>query len=193
MGKRELPTSELSCEVCAPWNTSEPLKRRKCVAGVLGKHLWGACGWLPWLSWVKIQRGTLSPRSSNEDNCVLKKYNWSLVLRLPGKWQLWWCILQSKRNLPSKMAIFYFYLCSHLMWTHITDIKYPSTKPLFGFCNQESRTPFLPAPAFWTLVCGFGEQVRQRTENPRGVTLGFLRVFFLLTKHVTCRFIWAPH
>lgn len=99
-------------------------------------------------------------------------------MRLPGKWQLWWCILQSKRNLPSKMAIFYFYLCSHLMWTHITDIKYPSTKPLFGFCNQESRTLFLLAPAFWTLVCGFGEQVRQRTENPKRVTLGFLRGFF---------------
>lgn len=106
-----------------------------------------------------------------------KIYNWSLVLRLLGKRQPWWLILWRKQNLPSKMAIFYFYLCSHLMWTPMTDIKYPSTKPLFGFCNQESRTQFLLVPSFWTLVCGFGEQVRQKTENPKRIALVFLFLF----------------
>ena len=47
-----------------------------------------------------------------------KKYNQCLVLKLLGKWQLWWFILWNKQNLLSKMAIFIF-ICA-ATWCGLT-------------------------------------------------------------------------
>lgn len=124
-----------------------------------------------------------------------KKYNWGLVLRLLGKWKLRWFILQNEQNLPSTMAIFYVYLCSHLMWTPIRDIIYRARNCYLVFVIERAGLRFCWSLLFESWSVALGDKLGRRLGISEGslLLLRSLNTWLLRSFELSINFAPASH